>query len=373
VSDLDNDTERRAQELRQGMVADLVAGGALVSPEWRAAFEHVPRHAFVPTYYRHTPTSHQLIDASDADEWLAGVYADELLLIRPDATSSSTVPSLMAVMLEALDPDAGDRILEVGTGSGYNAALLSHRLGDDNVTTVDIDAELADLARERLVAANYRPAVRVGDGLAGWPDDAPYDKLIATCAVEAIPPDWLAQVRPGGRIVVPLATGIAVITVEGPSSASGRFLPESAYFMLLRGADKAADAGEILGVIRASTTPTRPTDAGMDTWFDNGLQFLLAVTIPGLRYLTNDPTSGAAVFWHPDGSWAALLDGEVQQDGPRRIWNAVEHALRLWEELDHPSRDRFTITVAATQQLVKLDETAHAWDLSRTRATWPQI
>jgi protein-L-isoaspartate O-methyltransferase len=99
------------------MVAGLVATGRLTSPAWRAAFEQVARHAFVPSFYEQTPTSQRLIDATTPDEWLRAVYADELLVISPEAHSSSTVPSLMAVMLEALNPADGTECSKSGPGA----------------------------------------------------------------------------------------------------------------------------------------------------------------------------------------------------------------------------------------------------------------
>ncbi|GAA1716679.1 hypothetical protein GCM10009745_76520 [Kribbella yunnanensis] len=130
--------EDRAEKLRRQLVGELVSGGVLPSDGWRAAVAEVPRHVFVPTFYRQTPSEQEAVDASSPGEWLEGVYGDQLLVVSPDVKSSSTVPSLMAVMLEALDPADGHRILEIGTGTGYNAALLCHRLGDGNVVSVDI-------------------------------------------------------------------------------------------------------------------------------------------------------------------------------------------------------------------------------------------
>ncbi|MCZ9339668.1 methyltransferase domain-containing protein, partial [Streptomyces sp. TRM76130] len=102
--------------------------------------------------------------------------------------SSSSQPSLMALMLAELRVADGDRVLEIGAGTGYNAALLCHRLGDDGlVTTVDLDPEITDSARRHLDAAGYHPAVVTGDGARGVPGRAPYDRIIATCALPAVP------------------------------------------------------------------------------------------------------------------------------------------------------------------------------------------
>jgi protein-L-isoaspartate O-methyltransferase len=167
-----------------------------------AAFEQTPRHVFVPAFY--TPSERRAAgtlvcaqDTEDADEWLDTVYRNEALLTQHRAvnsdvegvpTSSSTWPSAMAVMFERLRVQDGDSVLEIGTGTGYNAALLCHRLGDSHVTSIEIDPELTRQARGRLADLGHHPTLISGDGTAGAPDRAPFDAVIATCAVSHIPP-----------------------------------------------------------------------------------------------------------------------------------------------------------------------------------------
>jgi protein-L-isoaspartate O-methyltransferase len=181
-------TETR--RLRTELVRALVDAGKLHSAGWLRAFEQVPRHLFVPRFhrYRDVDSSWETIDGSrpeQRDEWLAGVYSDEYLYIARDvddplACSTSSMPSIMAEMLEALGAEAGHRVLEIGTGSGYNAALLCEMLGSANVTTVDIDARLVEAAAERLRCAGYTPTVAAGDGFHGYLENAPFDRVIAT-------------------------------------------------------------------------------------------------------------------------------------------------------------------------------------------------
>ena len=231
-----------ARALRARMVRRIVAGGGLTDPAWRAAFAEVPRHLFVLGY--------------GLDEWpedardprsrlrrLASAYADRPIathVVGGELVSSSSQPSLMARMCQALDVMDGHRVLEIGAGTGYNAALLAHRLGPDAVTTIDIDRAITAAAREHLDAygtpAARSVAVVTGDGALGHAERAPYDRIVATCEPPVIPEAWLAQCRPGGLVLAPVATGLVVLVVHGPGRAEGRFLHTPAYFVSLRGA-----------------------------------------------------------------------------------------------------------------------------------------
>ncbi|SHK96951.1 methyltransferase domain-containing protein [Actinacidiphila paucisporea] len=238
-----------AAALRHRMVRRIVSGGGLADPAWRAAFAEVPRHLFVPEYYRGVADGgygRYAADEPDARRrlrWLTGAYCDQPIATHVEGgelVSSSSQPSLMALMCEALDVREGQRVLEIGAGTGYNAALLAHRLGGTGaVTTVDLDPAITASAREHLAAYGTPEALSVtvvtGDGALGWPPGAPYDRVIATCELPAVPPAWTGQCRPGARILAPFAAGLVLLTVLGPGRAEGRFLPTPAYFVPLRG------------------------------------------------------------------------------------------------------------------------------------------
>lgn len=360
--------EREAERLRREFADRLVADGAVTSPAWEAAFAEVPRHVFVPVFYRQTPSEQPAVDASTPGEWLESVYSDQLLVVSPDVKASSTAPSLMAEMLEALDPAGHHKVLEIGTGTGYNAGLLSHRLGDRNVVSVDIAADLVNDAKYRLASIGYQPTLVVGDGADGWPGKAPYDSIIATCAPDAVPAAWLDQVRPGGRIVAPIATGVAVIDIANGRKAEGRFLPGGAYFMALRATPGQVDLGTQIADITSAVVPERATELGEAIWFDNDFQFVSSAALPGMRFLTKLAESGTTIFTHADGSWARLDNGRVAQGGPQRLWDALESAHRQWEELDRPMRDRFSITVDGDDQYIRLDGGGVVWPLRRVNA-----
>jgi protein-L-isoaspartate(D-aspartate) O-methyltransferase len=185
----------------------------------------------------------------DPDAWEARVAADEPIITQvddgagdgergSDPTSSSSAPWLMARMLDALDLAAGMRVLEIGTGTGWNAALLA--AAGAIVTTVEIDEELAARARRSLAMAGYQDVVVVcGDGERGVPEHAPYDRVLATAAVHTVPYAWVRQTVEGGVLVVPYTgrhhpCGLAVLTVTA-GTASGRIVDDETTFMPVRG------------------------------------------------------------------------------------------------------------------------------------------
>lgn len=188
--------------------------------------------------------------ADDPVAWSALVAADEPVVtqvehfmspegvLRPGhATSSSSAPWIMARMLDALDLEPGMRVLEIGTGTGWNAALMA--AAGAAVTTIEIDLELTGHARSALARAGFTDVVVVcGDGEQGAPDYAPFDRIIAAAAAHTVPHAWVEQTRDGGLIVFPYTGkhhphGLAVLTVSG-DVASGQIVDEAA-FMPLRG------------------------------------------------------------------------------------------------------------------------------------------
>lgn len=281
------DTDDAAGPLRAELVDHLVDEGLLTDPAWRAAFAAVPRHVFVPFYYDHTGRRVGGDDPDAYGQWLSEVYTDRTLVThRMDgaATSSSSEPSLMARMLDALQVDDSMKVLEIGTGTGYNAALLSHRLGSDHVTTIDVEPELTAAARERLADAGYQPVIDTGNGANGCPLYAPYDRIIATCGIDEVPSPWIRQLTGEGFILAPIRGALAKIRRTGPVSAEGRFLAGGAFFMPLR--NQPTD-----GVPHRAPAfpegPRRPSLLPLDMLADNDFRFLAAVVEPDLTWQYN--------------------------------------------------------------------------------------
>jgi protein-L-isoaspartate(D-aspartate) O-methyltransferase len=172
---------------RRELVDRLIEGGHVDRPATERAMRAVPRHEFVPAERREA------------------AYRDRPLPIGEGQTISA--PHMVATMTDLLAPVDGDRILEIGTGCGYHAAVTSEAVGSGTVYSVEVEPALARAARERLDRLGYDVRVRVGDGYAGWPEHAPYDGAYLTCAPESIPDAVVEQVRPGGRLVAPVGRG----------------------------------------------------------------------------------------------------------------------------------------------------------------------
>ncbi|MFQ5876954.1 MAG: protein-L-isoaspartate(D-aspartate) O-methyltransferase [Acidobacteriota bacterium] len=168
---------------RQRMVREQIEARGIRDPRVLEAMRRVPRHLFVP------------------EPWRSRAYEDGPLPIGEGQTISQ--PYIVAFMTEALRPRSTDRILEVGTGSGYQAAVLASIVA--RVFTVEILPGLGEQARRLLHELNYdNVEVRIGDGHAGWPEHAPFDAIIVTAAPEEVPPALIDQLVTGGRLVIPV-------------------------------------------------------------------------------------------------------------------------------------------------------------------------
>ena len=184
-SDFDHDAARQSMveliEIYVQLSSDQIDRERL-DPRVIAAMAQVPRHAFVPGELQHA------------------AYADSPIPIGCGKTVSQ--PFMVALMTDLLGIEEGDRVLEVGTGLGYHAAVLAELA--DQVFTVEIHAELAREGEDRLGALDCRNIhFKIGDGAQGWPKHAPFDRIMVAAAPELLPPALLQQLKPGGRMVVP--------------------------------------------------------------------------------------------------------------------------------------------------------------------------
>jgi protein-L-isoaspartate(D-aspartate) O-methyltransferase len=215
-----------AGELRDAMVNELKKRGLELEPAIEEVFRTIPREVFLP------------------DAPLERVYSGDAVITKQDEEgspiSSSSEVGIMIAMARLLDVSPGQRILEIGAGTGYNAAVLAQLVGDRGaITTIDIDDDVAALARTHLARAGFdRVAVIAADGWHGNAENAPYDRIEVTASVADLSPDWIAQLVDGGKIVLPfvLRAGMqAVIGLrkQGAELVSTRVVPGG--FMRLRG------------------------------------------------------------------------------------------------------------------------------------------
>ncbi|CDR06429.1 methyltransferase domain-containing protein [Streptomyces iranensis] len=357
----------------RSLVEDLRRVGAIRSAAWAEAFARVPRHVFVPEWYGQEADSRGITvwrqrDAADRDAWEATVYSDQTLVtaLDPDTaervgerawtgipTSSSTMPSLMAQMLEDLGVADGHRVLEVGTGTGYNAALLSARLGDRLVHSVDVSPGLVEAARRRLAAAGYRPHLAAGDGQQGFPGHpAPFDRTIATCSVPRIPAAWIEQTRPGGAILADVSMGIegglVRLTVNEEGRAVGHFTTTTGRFMAARSdAHAYRHPGRAPYAPRAGFRSASLTAADIRAHYP--FRLLLAFHLPGaeLVYHVDDDTGAMSLqLQGRDGTWARapIADEDTTiatYGGSADLWRRAEAVWQWWNDHDRPAQDRF--------------------------------
>lgn len=349
----------------------LTAAGAVRTNEWAEVFARVPRHVFVPRWFE------QETDARGITVWrerrggstegdLAAVYGDRTLVTALDPgtaervdesawtgipTSSSTQPGLMAGMLEDLDVRDGHRVLEIGTGTGYNAALLSARLGDGRVHSVDIDAALVRDARLRLSAAGFAPRLATGDGMRGHPAGGTFDRIIATCSVPSVPDAWIEQSGPGTVLVTDLALGVeggvVRLVVDERGRAAGHFTTNAGRFMAAR--TEATSYPPARRPRHAAETGSRPSSVtAADVRAHYPFRLLLGFRLPEaeLVYHVDDAGTMALQIQGPDGSWARApltgdANGRVAYGGEPALWDHIEEAWRWWNEAGRPSHDRF--------------------------------
>jgi methyltransferase of ATP-grasp peptide maturase system len=369
-----------AARLRRALADHLERVGALRTPAWRRAVEDVPREIFLPAFLDAAPGPDGLTRFSpvsreaDEDRWLELAYRDETWVTQLDGhvtadtahgpvtgfpTSSSTMPSTVVSMLEALDVGDGMSVLEIGTGTGYSTALLCHRLGEENVTSVEVDPAVAARADAALEEAGCSTWTVTGDGLLGHPRRAPYDRVIATCAVRRVPYAWVRQTRPGGVVLTTVGpsawtygTGLARLTVRDDGTAVGRvvartsFMPARAEAPAPLSGDLAARASHPDAERRAAFSPDM-----LDGWTP---AFLAQLAAPGTQLVRAIADGRETVHLFDPGreSFASLTpdrDGwNVRQGGPAALWDAIEATLTAWHSAGEP--DITSVRIEVTPQ-----------------------
>ncbi|MEU8138240.1 protein-L-isoaspartate(D-aspartate) O-methyltransferase [Streptodolium elevatio] len=373
------------------LAAELTAAGHL-APDWVEPWRAVDRADFVPArVWVSDPEGYRRFDrADDPDRWRALVYSDTVLVTQVEGgatepevsswpTSSAMMPRMVAGMMAALDVADGHRVLEIGTGVGIGAALLSARLGDSAVTSIEVDPVVAAGARRSLVRAGRHPYLAVGDGMAGVPERAPFDRVLSTCSVRMVPWAWIAQTRPGGHVLTPWGTGLyngVLLDLEVAEDADGRYatgrVVGDAAFMWERGQGTAPDFG--FGTVGAGTATTVTTTTTLDARVlsvSRDAAFAVGLLVPGVRSHIHR-TAGASGVAALDSLTLHLTDPETrswarvehvpgrtefaaERAGPRDVLAEAEAALRWWHAAGAPARSRLGVTIRKSGQTEWLD------------------
>jgi protein-L-isoaspartate(D-aspartate) O-methyltransferase len=308
-----------ADQTNQQMVDRLIAEGALWSRPLIAAFRATPRHRFVDRvfqFHRKSERWREVITRDPGPDELRLVYSDRALITRlspahPDETptpiSSSSQPSLMAQMLEDLQLAPGQRVLEIGAGTGYNAALFAHVVGPGRVVSIDVDRSVLAEAWDHLRGfAERRVELQHADGRAGWAVGAPYDRIMVTAATADLEPAWLEQLAEDGLLLAPLALAPGLAYLVRGTVRKGHFqgrLTRPAYFMPLRGEQ---ETGTSESEEETPSGPLQTLPAPWADWFERRhpriqwhsfIQSLVFLgLLRGLRVHYRPLANGQAVF-----------------------------------------------------------------------------
>jgi protein-L-isoaspartate O-methyltransferase len=360
----------------EALAADLTARGLLTQARWRDALRAAPRHLFAPDRAWAHPdapeaTGHPIDRERAPEAWWEAVYSDSSIVLQVEdgrgdtvsgqgeSSSSLSAPGVVVPFLELLAPGDHHSVLEIGTGSGWTAALLSSQLGSDQVTTVEVDAAIAESAAANLDVACFTPRLVVGDGAAGWAEGAPYDRVHATCGVQRVPLECIAQTRPGGVIAVPWMPGGSMgwqlrLTVTAEGAAVGRVHGPARYMMLRsqrhnhtwlpHHGEQAKETATRLDPRTIAATPAgarlmitgKAVGIGWHTESadDGGFSLLL-------YELSNRRSSWAGCYYQPRAE-----EFQVVQYGGRRLWDEVEAAYSSWLDLGGPEEDRLGLSVS---------------------------
>lgn len=367
--------KREYSSYQEQLARTVQAKNPSVSEKIIQAFRVVPRHPFVDHYYLHKRGGSREWTRYEREEsatWYEQVYQNDALVTQVDAygrtLSSSSQPGVMACMLQALDVQPGMRVLEIGTGSGYNAAILAYLAGAPGlITTIDIDAEPIEQAQCVLPQVSGEGmTIAQADGTNGYEAHAPYDRIILTASTPALPAALLSQLAPDGILVGILQPKFAMLggllkAQKQEEMLKGNIL-DIASFMELRSADY--QKRQIQIDFRAPLFASFPFDA---LWFqplaireNHAFSFFLYYDFPGLYAFQKGE---AMVFYQEANPQGYVLFQQqpslhVELHGDAAIacslWNRLVRAYSFWDRAGQPAITQYAFEMNSTGQMLSL-------------------
>ncbi len=370
--------ETSSEQARARLVSAMRKEGTIRTDAVAQAFLAVPREAFVQVFYEQErwPGHPWLPRTSDSyaeqGSWIDAIYQDQPLVTLVDhhntPVSSSSAPSVMAMMLEALTVSPGATILEIGTGSGYNAALLATLTGEAGlVTTIELEDILVRAATQALRQSSIgQVETRVGDGRLGIPPRRGlYDRIIATASSPDISPAWYDQLAPDGRLVLPLQGSLGkggFLTTEkkADGEACGVFDARSLHFMPLRAVASLFSTEQrpspLSVLLRQPVTQhiqIPSDDTAMTIFEDDAFHWYLQWALPGVTLMRStitrgpseaqsvvtftDTTSTVVQLFLTEGTWRG------NQRGGIALWETIKQAYGTWVDKGRPGIETYSV------------------------------
>ncbi len=378
--------EKRIRELLDAYVDDVKARAPIKSEAVERAFRRVERHKLVEHFfdYREEREGFEKVSVDPArpsTDALRTIYSDSPLMTRLSGglpSSSTSQPALVAQMLELLELTPGQRGLEIGAGTGYNAALMQEMVGETgHVTTIDIQEDVVAQTRRLLRAAGYdRIEVIARDGVLGCPENAPYDRIIATVGCPDISPSWTDQLSEGGFMLIPLQHGpegfdpLARIWKDS-EHVLGRFVGSSGFMSIqgeLASEQKLsfADQKQARTGVSLAELPL-PVSVGIWSDLDRPERMERQFALGLFLAIADERGSWSGVVEKARGAclFARGKADKVEVYGDVSLYDEFVQLCQRWERLGSPAMEKWALEFFATNSDNQPPEGENAWVIPR--------